>query len=369
MKTTLAAAAITLAPLLLACSGEDGSGKGGAEVYTGPIRFTPMFWSSGTSPPIAYQINVPVNAGGKERLAKLDTGSIYYFLGKEGDGTTLPCQPPELFSFGSGLAYFCPVEAQLNVQTPQGFTAISDQDVLMGNAEFKDWGGPPYGIMGLSANLTAENKAGMQPITTQLNPEFLSFSFPGGLDAPGWMQFATLEHIDPTAVQIPLVPVPSIGYGYTAELVRLEYLDGGRVTSAIVQGPDGVYYERDGAKTRIASQLLAFFDTGAPAPVNWLNGDISLLADDVASDNITPSTRAPAVKAFNAVFLDTHGNEAVIPSGKSIEIWELNELTPGVVPAELDVMCAVLGLNFIANFDFQFAFDSGAAVTVTFVKR
>lgn len=213
----------------------------------------------------------------------------------------------------------------------------------------------------------------MSPITEQLAPDHLSFAFPNGLGETGTMRFDALEQPTPDGRRIPLVEVPSLGYGYTASLLRIEYFAADALIAMIGAEADGVYYEQGNARTRIADEAFAFFDTGTTVPMLPIDGDISLLSDETASSLIESESAAPLYDSFRLVFRNALGEELILDSGEVTE-WSADNpfarvLTPPAVPAGLSVLTVVAGLNFIGQFDFQFEFDGGVATDVTFIER
>ena len=339
-------------------------------LFTGPIAFEPNI-----SEGLTMDIQMEVFADNEERSVLIDTGSIYYFLGSEDNTQDLPCPSPEHYTYGGGVAFFCPEEMLLEVKDIQGsYETLLPKRIRMGRSYFIEWPGPPYAIIGLSANLIGKNKEDMLPVIRQLQPDYLSFSFPDGLLNPGFFQFDRLEGDDAGVQRIPLVSPDTLDYGYTAKPARIEYYDDEQqVVAAIINTGDGVYVETEGTSERIADDLVSFFDTGTTLPIVIIDGDISLLSDRVPESMILPEDDAPLYDEIVAVFEDEYGFEFRLRSG-NVSVWQPENpwarvLTKPPVPDGARLLVYVFGLNFIGQYNFQFDFSDGKATHVTFVKR
>jgi hypothetical protein len=338
-------------------------------LFTGPIAFEPNIMEG-----LAIDIQMEVFADNEERSVIIDTGSIYYFLGKKDNSQDLPCPSPDNYTYGGGVAFFCPEETLLEVKNIHGwYDTLLFEKIKMGRAYFTEWPGPPYAIIGLSANLIGKNRENMLPVVQQLEPDYLSFSFPDGLLNPGFFQFDRLEGISAGAQRIPLVSPATLEYGYTARFVRMEYYADKELETAVVNKGDGVYIETAETSERIADNFVAFFDTGTTLPIVIIDGDISLLSDKVSESMILPEDDAPLYDEFVAVFEDESGLEIKLRSG-NVSVWQPENpwarvLTKPPMPDGTKLLVYVLGLNFIGQYDFQFDFSGGKATHATFIER
>jgi hypothetical protein len=339
-------------------------------LFTGPIAFEPNIIDG-----LTMDIQMEVFADNEERSVLIDTGSIYYFLGRKDNSQDLPCPSPDNYTYGGGVAFFCPEETLLEVKDIQGsYETLFPEKIKMGRAYFTEWPGPPYAIIGLSANLIGENRENMLPVVHQLEPDYLSFSFPDGLLNPGFFQFDKLQGSWVSEAQrIPLVSPDTLEYGYTARLLRIEYYANNELETAVINDIDGVYVETAETSERIADDLMAFFDTGTTIPVLIIDGGASLLSDRVPEDMILPEDDAPLYDEVVAVFEDESGLEIRLRSG-NVSVWQPENpwsrvLTKPPVPEGTKHLVFILGLNFIGQYDFQFDFSGGKATHVTFVER
>ncbi len=351
------------------CSDSNDASDRKGSLYTGPIAFTPMITEG-----LTFGIEMAVLADNEERSLIVDTGSIYYFLGSKDNSQDLPCPSPDSYTYGGGVAFFCPEETFLVVKSIfDWYEILIFQRIKMGRAYFTEWPGPPYGIIGLSANLIGENRENMLPVVHQLEPDHLSFSFPDGLLNPGFFQFDGIGGADADARRIPLVSPDTLAYGYTARLVRIEYYADEVLEAAVLNNADGVYIVTAETSERIADDLIAFFDTGTTLPVVIFDGDISLLSDNVPEGIILPEDDAPLYDEVVAVFEDESGSELRLGSG-DVSVWQPGNpwarvLTGPPVPDDTGLLVYILGLNFIGHYDFQFDFSGGKATHVTFFER
>jgi len=213
----------------------------------------------------------------------------------------------------------------------------------------------------------------MLPVVHQLEPDYLSFSFPDGLLNPGFFQFNRLEGAYAGIQRIPLVSPATLEYGYTARFVRMEYYADKELVTAVVNNADGVYIETAETSERIADDFVAFFDTGTTLPIVIIDGGISLLSDRVPESMIFPEEDAPLYDEVVAVFEDEAGFEIMLRSG-DVSVWQPENpwarvLTRPPVPDGTKLLVYVLGLNFIGQYDFQFDFIGGKATHVTFMER
>ncbi len=339
------------------------------DLYTGRLGFAPSV-DQGQ----AQILNLRLHHDDTARTARIDTGSIYYFLGTKDNSKDLPCSSPEIYSYGGGDAHFCPADEMLRVDRPSGKPIDVDKNpIRMGRAYFTEWGGPPYGIVGLSGNMVGTNKKDMLPVISQLDPDFFSFTFPNGVLEPGHMQFAPLDDTTGAYPPIPLVNPSTIGYGYVANLQRMDFLIDGNVHTSVIKESDGVHLIQGGDDQVIAEQLVAFFDTGTTVPLEWTDGDISYLGDDTPAGDMTPEKDAVHYDEFRVVFAGSDGETVEMGSGDQKAWWPDNPqtrvLTMPAVPKDMKLLTPILGLNFIARWDFQFAFENGQATDVVFVPR
>jgi hypothetical protein len=338
-------------------------------LFTGPIAFEPTIMEG-----LAIDIEMEVFADNEERSVIIDTGSIYYFLGSKDNSQDLPCPSPDSYTYGGGVAFFCPEETLLEVKNILGwYDTLIFEKIKMGRAYFTEWPGLPYAIIGLSANLIGKNREDMLPVVHQLEPDYLSFSFPDGLTKPGFFQFDRLEGAYAGVQRIPLVSPGTLDYGYTARLVRIEYYANNELETAVINDIDGVYVETAETSERIADDLMAFFDTGTTVPILIIDGDASLLSDRVPEDMILPENDAPFYDEVVAVFEDDSGFKIRLRSG-DVSVWQPENpwarvLTKPPVPDGTKLLVYILGLNFIGQYNFQFDFSDGKATHVTFVER
>jgi len=351
------------------CGDGSGSLNPADSLFTGPIAFEPNIIEG-----LAMDIQMEVFADNEERSVLIDTGSIYYFLGSEDNSQDLPCSSPDNYTYGGGVAFFCPEKMLLEVKDTHGwYDTLFFEKIKMGRAYFTEWPGPPYAIIGLSANLMGKNRENMLPVVHQLEPDYLSFSFPDGLLNPGFFQFDRLKGIDAGTQRIPLVSPATLEYGYTARFVRVEYYADEELVAAVINKSDGVYIETAETSERIADDLVSFFDTGTTVPIVIIDGDISLLSDEVPESIIVPEDDAPLYDEIVAVFEDESGLEIRLGSG-DVSVWQPGNpwarvLTKPPVPDGTGLLVYILGLNFIGQYNFQFDFSGGKATHVTFVER
>jgi len=341
-----------LAVVAPGCGGDDG-GAPSRGLYTGPIIFYPHGEDD-----MVYDLYTTVWAGGQDRTVVIDTGSIYYFLATPFNSSDLPCQTPQFFYYGGGIAEFCPGRTDVVVQDPRGrFTALMPEPLVFGQAYFIDWGGLPYGILGIAGSLgLGLDFPEMRSVIEQVAPEALSFTFPNGLTRPGSFQFAPLAEVPASAVRIPLVDPGNLGYGYTARLLEADYVVDGAVQTRLVQTPTGVVLESGGSQTRIATDLIAFFDTGTSVPFLPLDGDVPFVSDQAPYAQFPTDPTAPNYDRVVLHFEDEAGRIVTLAPPAPPAPLTLPVLTARVVPAGLQHLVAIVGLNFIGHYDFQFEF-------------
>ena len=365
------------AMFLLGC-GE--SGTSGDVPYAGAIEFVPLT-GTGTGPDSDVEVEVPtalqmeVFAGGLSRNVIIDTGSIYYFLGSPDNSKDLSCSSPETFTYGSGEAVFCPEKNKVEVKTLEGaYQPLRSNELKMGSCHLNDWpDGAPPAIMGLSGNLTGKNRKGMASMIQQLKPDYLSFSFPEGMTKRGFFQFDKLPEDAAAAFPpIPLVDPGSAEYGYTARPLRVEFWVDGEVHTILRNTVDGVLLETESSIDRVADEFLTFFDTGTTLPIALFDG-VSLLGDQVGKAYLMPESSAVGYDSMLVVFEGESGEEIFVESG-DLRFWINNSPfakvpTKAVFSGDVQEFLVVMGLNFIARFDFQFDFERGEATHITFVER
>lgn len=153
----------------------------------------------------------------------------------------------------------------------------------------------------------------------------------------------------------------------------MEFLGSGKLLAAISYGSDGVFLERGRTRDKIAEQHLAFFDTGAPLPLVFSNGDISLLGDNVASGNIGTNTIGPFDDELRVVF-DGAGGTTVTLRTKDLGLFQSNNPSAVVptkteFPANMKMLASVIGYPILTEYDFQIDFGGTTAEDITFVNR
>lgn len=304
---------------------------------------------------------------GKQLGVELDTGSIYWFLTASGD---LTCPDPATFTWGSGSATFCEQTAPLEVVAPDGSTVEVHPALKMGEAKFTD-DFPP--IIGFSANMQGKNVGGLEPVVDQLEPDVLSFRFPGGPMEDGVAQFSPLPADALRGVTpVPLVDPGSLKYGYTSNIFRVDFIAQNEVKASIITEPDGVYLETDGNRTQIAETNLAFFDTGATEPYVPVNGDISLMSDRVGDAVIFPKGKEPYDEVRYT--LDAGDGKQVVLSNDQIRSYGTG--APGLAvptaedyPSGMKQLTTVVGLGTLGGYDFQFDFEDGRATQARFIPH
>ena len=170
---------------------------------------------------------------------------------------------------------------------------------------------------------------------------------------------------------VPLVSPGSLGYGYTAKVSRVDFIAQDSVRASIRTERDGVYLHRDGQRSKIAETNLAFFDTGSTQPYVPLNGDISLLSDQVPNALI-PFAGAEPYDTVQFTFDVGHGDHVVL-SSSNVQSYApdpfLTVPAASDFPAGLEQLTTVVGLGVLAGYDFQFTFRHGRATTVQFAER
>jgi len=173
--------------------------------------------------------------------------------------------------------------------------------------------------------------------------------------------------------QIPLVSPGSLGYGYTANVRRMEFLAKGAIAASIVFEPGGVYLENGSTRDRIADRHLAFFDTGTPLPIVFSNGDISLLGDNVTAGDIGTRTTGRRYDEVRVVFDDSSGNAVTISTSNLAPFMNNNPSalvpTKAEFPAGMKLLATVVGYPILSEYDLQIDFDNGAAKTIRFASR
>lgn len=314
--------------------------------------------------------NMTLVSEGKKIPVIVDTGSVYAFVEKSGAGK-LPCENPPTFHWGAGSAEFCKKTVALQAVATDGSVVELDAALSMGDARFSDWLGPDA-IVGLAANLNGENVGGLEPVINQLDPAALSFRFPNGSQNNGIVQFAPLpaEALF-GVVPIPLVDPGTLGYGYTAQVSRVDFIADHQIKASILTESDGVYLQAGGSKSKIAEKNLAFFDTGATEPYVPINGDISLLSDKVSDAVIFPHGQVPYEEV--RFTFDVGDGDHVVLSNNQIRSYGTGE--PGLAlptiadfPAGMKQLTTVVGLGTLTGYDFQFSFEDGAAKEVRFIE-
>lgn len=312
-----------------------------------------------------------LSVGGKQVPTIVDTGSIYLFVGTEGNDAQLTCTDPSVFHYGGTYATFCKDTMPLRAVGVDASVVDLASEVTMGRAKFTEFE-PPYAIIGLSANLEGKNLGGLTPITEQLQPDYLSFQFPSGPQNNGIVRFAALPGDELQGVpSIPLVSPGGLEYGYTAKVSRVDFIADDSIRATIKTERDGVYLDRDLQHTKIAETNLAFFDTGATPPYVALNGDISLLGDHV-TEAMLPFAGPTPFDRIQFTF-DLGDGDHVVLSSPNMQSYApgpfLTLPSPSDFPAGLKQLTSVVGLGTLAGYDFQFTFKDNRATTVQFVQR
>lgn len=179
-----AAAALLIAAALTGCATT-------ASLYTGELSTQPV---QGRTHPLGATIEL--QDGYATRPVILDTGSIYYFSNPPASAASSPlsCASPETFTYGVGVARFCPSTQLLAARGGDGsLVTLSENAVTMGVAQFSNWEpGIPDSVLGLAGNLQGPNRHGVSPVIDQLKPAHLGFRFPNGGRANGTMSFGPL---------------------------------------------------------------------------------------------------------------------------------------------------------------------------------
>lgn len=315
--------------------------------------------------------NLVLVTGNTRHPTIVDTGSIYLFVGDAENDVQLGCSKPSAFHYGEGTAEFCTKRAPLRAVGIDGSVVELSTRVEMGTTKFTDFAAP-YAIIGLSANLEGENLGGLTPVTDQLRPDYLSFQFPNGAQNNAIVRFAPLPRDELSGVlAVPLVSPGSLEYGYTAKVSRVDFIADDSVRASITTESDGVYLQRDRERSKIAETNLAFFDTGTTQPYVPLNGDISLLSDQVPNALI-PFSGAEPYDTVQFTFGVGRGDHVVL-SNTTVRSYAPGPfLTVPVAsdfPDGLEQLTTVVGLGTLAGYDFQFTFEDGRAKTVHFVQR
>lgn len=342
-----------------------------SSLYTGELPTQPV---RGKTHPLGATIEM--QDGDSTRPVIIDTGSVYYFTSAREGSSTLSCEPVETYTYGVGVARFCPSSRVLAARADDGaMVALSGHEITMGVARFSNWEpGIPGAVLGLAGNMQGPNRPGISPVMDQLRPAHLSFQFPDGGLGNGIMSFGPLPADSLTgATPIPLVNPGSLGYGYTANVKRMEFRGSGKVLAAIAYERDGVFLEHGSALERIAEQHVAFFDTGTPLPLVFSNGDISLLGDNVTAGNIGTKTSGPFYDELRLVF-DTGAGNTVTLRTTNLEPFQSNNPsavvpTKAEFPANMRLLASVIGYPILTRYDFQIDFDGATAKDIIFVDR
>lgn len=309
---------------------------------------------------------------GSERIrTQVDTGSVYLFVGNAKNDVKLECSNGATFHYGGGYAEFCPTTGPLKAVGVDKPVVELNPNVKFGQAKFVNWVGPTA-IIGLSANLDGQNLSGVEPVLDQLRPDYLSFQFPNAGQNSAIVEFAPLPAEKLRGVTpVPLVSPGSLGYGYTANIARVDFIADSKVRASIVSAADGVYLESDNQRNRIAEKNLAFFDTGATLPFTPINGDISLLGPDVGHAPIPFSGAAVYDKV--QFTLDAGDGNQVILANDNVNSWGSPPDPPFLTipkasdfPQGLKQFTTVVGLGTLSLYDFQFNFRDGRATTAYF---
>lgn len=357
------AGAAAAATVVAACGG------GSDSLYAGEMRLDVVV----EGPDKAFA-TVEVPDGDSTRSVAVDTGSIYYL--ESVTERELDCDPVQTFTYAIAYARFCPAEEVLEIRAADGdLVKVREGAIGMGEAEFVDWKTKlPEAVLGLAGNMEGRNRTGMSPVVDQLSPEHLSFRFPDGGLEDGTLSFGPLpddrlEGVEP----VPLVGPGSLGYGYTAEVERMEFLGDGELLAAIVFEDDGVFLELGSARDRIAEQHLAFFDTGTPVPLVFSNGDVSLLGDDIVAGNIGTDTSGPFYDELRVVFEGASGGSVVL---RTDELAPFRAGNPSAVvptraefPEGMKMLASVIGYPLLTQQDFQIDFEGTTAKEIFFVER
>lgn len=380
MRLATSLAALAVATACFGCGGSTDD-DGGVAIHTGPLTLIPNMDGDPVWPTSIWG---RLWRDGASRPVFLDTGSVYYFVAPTSNPPDeLPCDKPETFTYGGGAAEYCPVDGILEMIDSEGrHTEISSEEIRYGDAYFTDWSTSPYAILGLSGNRVGKNQGGLKTVTEQLRPEFMSFEWPDGRSNPGNFQFAALDRPAGSGLTLPLVSPTTLGYGYTARFDRVDFIKDNAVHTSVVNRHDakeasdrGVYLIVEGMdQGKIADDFVSFFDTGTSVPFDWGDGDYSLLGKDVQKGNITPSGSSPLYDSFTVMFTDANGHKVFMQSGPQSDYvswgYQVNLITKAVLPEGMKLAYAVLGLNFIAMWDFQIDHDEdGWAKTITFYER
>lgn len=312
---------------------------------------------------------------GNERIrSQVDTGSVYLFVGGHPEDPNLTCPSKPTFYYGAGFAEFCPATAPLKALGADNSVVEVAPNLKYGDANFKNWVGP-HSIIGVSGNMEGENLPGVETVIDQLRPDHMSFQFPNGGQNSAIVEFAALppEKLRGVAA-VPLVSPGSLKYGYTANISRVDFMVDSRIRASIVSEAGGVFLERDGQRSRIAEKNLAFFDTGATLPFTPLNGDISLLSNQVAKAPI-PFTGTEAYDKVQFT-LDVGNGDHVVLVNDNVKAWGAPPEPPFfTLPAASDFppglvqFTSVVGLGTLSLYDFQFTFKDGRATSASFVSH
>ena len=366
-------------PVVFALSCGDSDSSKNAP-YTGPVEFTPLI-ATATAPGSDVEVEVPsgllmdVFIDGLSRKVVIGMLNLYFFLGSPDNSKDLSCSSPETFTYGAGQILYCPEENNIDVKTLDGaYQPLRSNELKMASCHLPNWPTEaPPAIMGLSGNLTAKNRTGMTSVIEQLNPSYLSFSFPKGMTKSGFLQFDKLPEDAAAAFpQIPLVDPGVLEFGYTASPLRIEFYHKGKAHTILRNTEEGLLLETESSIDRVADEFRVGFDTGTTLPIEVFEAT-PLLSSQVPRKALNPESSASHYDRVLVVFEGESGEEILVDSG-DLRLWIGNSPfdrvpTKASIPDNTQQVVILMGINFIGRFDFQFDFDGGRATHITFVER
>jgi hypothetical protein len=369
VTSKIIATALTLAlsaTLTAACTGSGDPAPTATTAVTGSaLELNPQVGDGAV-----YAVEVSLEYEDNKFTAMVDTGSPYsLFKSDKIKAAKLDCDPVLSFHYGSGNTKFCPVERTLGILGKDGDVfPWTTAPLTVGAAN-------NINIVGVTGNIDpATNRPGMTSTIEQTQPQALSFRWPRGLSESGDMRFAPLSNPGKQVAAIDLVDPGALSYGYTGTLVRLEYLQGDDVHTSLRQTDDGVNWVRGDRTTKVADSMLAFFDTGTTIPNVMVNGDISLMGDQVniKESAALPGKNAPRYDGLRLVLSNAAGEEQTLTASQWPALAEQGATgipQPADFPKDISQLVAVTGLNFIGRFDLQFNFTDGRAESLQFFER
>ena len=369
VTSKIIATALTLAlstALTTACTGSDDPAPTPSTTVTeSTLKLNPQIVEGAV-----YSVEISLEYEDNKFTAMVDTGSPYSLFKSDNiKAAELDCDPVLYFHYGSGNSKFCPEDRTLKILGKDG------EVVPWTTAPLTVGASNNINIVGVTGNLDpATNRPGMTSTIEQTQPQALSFRWPRGLSESGDMRFAPLSNPGTQVAAIDLVDPGALSYGYTGTLVRLEYLQGDDVHTSLQQTEDGVSWVRGDRTAKVADSMLAFFDTGTTIPNVMVNGDISLMGDQVniKESAALPGKNAPRYDGLRLVLSNAAGDEQTLTASQWPALAEQGATgipQPEDFPQDISQLVAVAGLNFIGRYDLQFNFTDGRAESLQFFER